>query len=142
MSEKVKREDKSAGEEPEPFAKRVKKEDSEDEAPLKTKSKKQTIQVSTCVLVTGTEYKDIALRDKLKSLGATWHKPLVGWVLPESARASVEKVINGGELSAAEVAASSAEAAGDDPAPSESAGAKLFVAPHKKVCLSLPPSLC
>ena len=84
MSEKVKREDKSAGEEPEPFAKRVKKEDSEDEAPLKTKSKKQTIQVSTCVLVTGTEYKDIALRDKLKSLGATWHKSLVGWVLPES----------------------------------------------------------
>ena len=131
MSEKVKREEDDA---PEPEAKKAKREDSDDEVPLKAKSTgKAKATVSSCVLVTGTEYKDVDLREKLKALGASWCKPLTGWVLPESARGAVEKVIGGGELSPAEVAASGSASADKDPEPSKEAAATVCVAPHKKV---------
>eukprot|EP00802_Teleaulax_amphioxeia_P029460 Tamp_31567.p2 GENE.Tamp_31567~~Tamp_31567.p2 ORF type:complete len:225 (+),score=79.46 Tamp_31567:54-677(+) len=133
MSEKVKREEDDA---PEPEAKKAKREDSDDEVPLKAKSTgKAKATVSSCVLVTGTEYKDVDLREKLKALGASWCKPLTGWVLPESARGAVEKVIGGGELSPAEVAASGSASADKDPEPSKEAAATVCVAPHKKAIL-------
>ena len=112
--------------------KRVKREDSDDEEPLKAKGKAKAT-VSSCVLVTGTDYKDVEQREKLKSLGAAWCKPLNGWVLPESARGAVEKVINGGELSAAEVASAGGASVDKEPEPSQNAGATVCVAPHKKV---------
>ena len=129
MSEKVKREKE---EEEEPRGKRAKREESDDEVPLKAKGKAKAT-VSSCDVVTGTEYKDVGQREKLKSLGATWCKQLNGWVLPESARGAVEKVINGGELSAAEVASAGCASVAKDPEPSQNAGATVCVAPHKKV---------
>jgi hypothetical protein len=128
-AEKVKREkDEDEG----IRGKRVKREDNDDEEPLKAQGKAKAT-VSSCVLVTGTEYKDNEQREKLKSLGAAWCKPLNGWVLPESARGAVEKVINGGELSAAEVASAGCASVAKDPEPSQNAGATVCVAPHKKV---------
>ena len=88
-----------------------------------------------CILVTGIEYKDVALREKVKALGASWCKELKGWVLLESARTAVQAVLDGGEPSPKAVAAAGAGATVLDPSPSENAGAKLNIAPHKKAIL-------
>ena len=70
---------------------KVKREEAsdDDEAPIK-KAKKVQASLSTCLLVT-VDFKDVALREKIKGLGATWCKPLSGWILPESARAPQRK---------------------------------------------------
>ena len=102
-------------------AKKAKAEESDDEAPLKAKP--QAV-LSSCVLVTGTEFKDTDMRDNLKKLGASWCKGM-GWVLPESSRAAVQKLIDGGEPDAADVAAVADSAAAKDP-PTSDKGKKKF----------------
>ena len=60
---------REAAEEEEKAPKKAKveaKEDSEDDEPIKKKSQ---AKVTSCVLVTGTEFKDVQLREKLKTLG-------------------------------------------------------------------------
>ena len=105
-------------------------DDSKDEKAKKHK-KSQAI-VSSCVLVTGIEYQDQALREKVKSLGASWCKPLSGWVLPESARAAALAVVSGAEPSEDDMKKVEKGAQSEDPPPSQNAGAKLCIAPHKK----------
>lgn len=95
------------------------------------KPKKSQAVVSSCVLVT-VDYQDQALREKVKGLGATWCKPLSGWVLPESARAAVMAVVSGGEPSADDLKTLDKAAQSEDPPASQNAGAKLCIAPHKK----------
>ena len=68
-------------------------EDNDSKDEKAKKHKKSQAVVSSCVLVTGIEYQDQALREKIKSLGASWCKPLSGWVLPESARAAALAVV-------------------------------------------------
>lgn len=110
-------------------------EEREDYASTDEKTKKpKTSQavVSSCVLVTGVEYQDQALREKIKTLGASWCKPLSGWVLPESARAAALAVVSGAEPSEDDMKKVEKGAQSEDPPPSQNAGAKLCIAPHKK----------
>ena len=72
---------------------KVKREEAsdDDEAPIKKATKVQA-SLSTCLLVK-VDFKDVALREKIKGLGATWCKPLSGWILPESARAAARQTV-------------------------------------------------
>jgi len=54
--------------------------------------------ISSVVLVTGTDFKDKEMQTNLKAIGATWHKAMKGWILPEIARKAAEKVISGEEV--------------------------------------------
>ena len=117
---------------------KVKREEAsdDDEAPIK-KAKKIQASLSTCLLVT-VDLKDVALREKIKGLGATWCKPLSGWVLPESARAAAQTYVDGGEPTAADVARASGGDRGgslEDPEPTANANAKLVISPHKKAIM-------
>ena len=117
---------------------KVKREEASDdnEAPIK-KDKKVQASLSTCLLVT-VDFKDVALREKIKGLGATWCKPLSGWILPESARAAAQTYVDGGEPTAADVARASGGDRGsslEDPEPTANANAKLVISPHKKAIM-------
>jgi hypothetical protein len=127
---KVKRELEGEQEDGGSASKKLKKEESDDDLLLK-----KAPTVSSCVLVTGTDWKDKAMQEKLKSLGATWCKPLLGWVLPESTRNAVQKLVDGGEVSAVDKNAGKDGGQQDDPKPSVKAGATLYIAPHKKAIL-------
>jgi hypothetical protein len=110
-------------------------EDAPEDAPkAKGKAKQSQAVVSSCVLVT-VDYSDTVTREKVKALGASWCKPLSGWVLPESSRAAAMAVVLGQEPSADDMKAVEAGAKSEDPAPSKNAGAKVCVAPHKKAVL-------
>ena len=54
--------------------------------------------VETVVLVTGTDFKDKEMQGKLKEVGATWHKPMKGWILPLEMRAIAQKICSGEEV--------------------------------------------
>ena len=117
---------------------KVKREEAsdDDEAPIKKATKVQA-SLSTCLLVT-VNFKDVALREKIKGLGATWCKPLSGWILPESARAAAQTYVDGGEPTAADVARARGGNRGgslEDPEPTANANAKLVISPHKKAIM-------
>lgn len=129
VGSKVKREDSDDEEEQTPIASSSSKAES--------KGVKQAV-VSTCVLVTNTDYANTSQRASLKALGGIWCASLSGWILPEGLRASAEAIARGEEVSTLAIeAAKSMSAAPEvsDPPASENADAKITVSAYKKSIL-------
>jgi len=87
-------------------------------------------KVSSCVLITQTDYKDTELRDAIKKIGGTWQKQLKGWVLPEVCRTAAEKLVNGEELTPEDTAEIADPTA--DPMPTSNAEAEVDVSDYRK----------